>query len=119
MQRKSPLTVLAAAVLLAVTVNQLPAPNCPGGCQILFQPAFTHVTIFSTTEESGGVIDNAGVANSLEHTLEAALTAAMAGRFGASVNELRAFTNEVNAQAGQHINLEAASVLTDDAETII
>lgn len=62
-----------------------------------------------------GLIDNAGIANSLSQKIQAARDATGPARN----NILNAFKNEVNAQAGKHITGMAPQVLLQDADSLI
>ena len=66
-----------------------------------------------------GHITNKGVANSLRAKLDAAQAALDRGQPGVAINLLRAFTNEVNAQAGKHIVAEHAIHLVQHAQKVI
>lgn len=60
----------------------------------------------------------AGTANSLDGKLNAALAAANAGNVTAACNNLRAFINEVNAQAGKKLTAAQAAQLVAQANAI-
>lgn len=62
-----------------------------------------------------GLIDNTGIANSLSQKIQAAMHASGTAR----TNILRAFKNEVNAQAGNHVTETAAQVLLEDAASLL
>jgi pimeloyl-ACP methyl ester carboxylesterase len=62
-----------------------------------------------------GLIDNAGIANSLSMKLKAAQTASAKSR----LNILNALLRELNAQTGKHVNGVAAQVLTADINSLI
>ncbi len=62
-----------------------------------------------------GLIDNAGIANSLSQKIQAAQTATGPARN----NILNAFKNDVNAQTGKHITGVAPQVLLQDADSLI
>jgi hypothetical protein len=64
-------------------------------------------------------ITNAGVANSLLAKLDAAQAAFDRSQPDVAVNQLRAFINEVNAQAGKHIVAEHAGHLAEHAQNVI
>jgi hypothetical protein len=66
-----------------------------------------------------GHITNKGVANSLPVKLDAAQAALDRGQPGVAVNLLRAFTNEVNAQAGKHIVADHAVHLVEHVQMVI
>lgn len=75
--------------------------------------ATTESTI-SLIEElyNSGEIDSAGIMNSLISKLEAAIEARAAGKDKAADNIIRAFLNQVSAQAGKHISEDAFTILT-------
>lgn len=64
-------------------------------------------------------INNPGVANSLMAKLDAAQAALDRGQTGVAINLLQAFINQVNAQAGIHIDAEHAGHLVAHAEHVI
>ena len=66
-----------------------------------------------------GLIDNQGVANSLVQKLEAANAAMGRGQTQVAMNLLRAFINEVSAQSGKHITIDAANMLIADVNTLL
>ena len=63
-----------------------------------------------------GLIDNAGIANSLTTKIQAA---ASASNSKAASGVLGAFENEVSAQTGKHITGIAPQVLQTDAASLI
>lgn len=67
--------------------------------------------------------DSMNIPNGIKVSLDAKLSAAMdslqAGQNAIATNQLNAFINEVNAQAGKHITQQQAQVLTDFAQDII
>ena len=66
-----------------------------------------------------GLIDNQGIADSLSSKINAAANAAARGQTQTSRNNLNAFKNEVNAQAGKHVMGIAVQVLLEDADSLI
>ncbi len=68
---------------------------------------------------SEGLIDNSGIANSLTSKINAAIAKLDQGNDRAARNILKAFINQVRAQAGKHISAEAAEILIADAEYVI
>jgi hypothetical protein len=66
-----------------------------------------------------GHIDNAGVAASLEAKINAAQAALDRGQPAVAVHQLDAFIQEVQAQAGQHIDAEHAAHMIMHAEQVI
>jgi hypothetical protein len=98
----------------AVTV----APSAP---PLVFQPIPFLQTIQSYKEQAfrQGWIDNAGVANSLDRKLNAALAALQASDAGTAKNVLSALLNEVEAQEGKHLTSEAVALLRFNTEFLI
>ncbi len=68
---------------------------------------------------STGLIANRGLAKSLTAKLRAAEASQSRGDQAAAANELGAFVNEVNAQAGKGVAPVAAAVLLRDAQYIL
>jgi len=66
-----------------------------------------------------GQIRNDGIANSLIQKLQSADVALARGDAVATKNILRAFSNEVSAQAGKQIQTATAAILTADATTLM
>jgi hypothetical protein len=66
-----------------------------------------------------GAIDNAGIAHSLQASLDAAQVKMDQGNVNAAQNLLQAFINHVEAQRGKHITPEAAGILIADAQYVI
>jgi len=70
-------------------------------------------TLSSLVDEllAAGMIDNAGIANSLTSKSDAAASQAARGNTNAARNQLNAFINELNAQAGKHLTQQAYQLL--------
>jgi 2',3'-cyclic-nucleotide 2'-phosphodiesterase/3'-nucleotidase len=66
-----------------------------------------------------GLIDNGGTQNSLLQKLGNAQKDIDKGKRNTAINKLEAFINEVQAQSGKHITVEAASLLIADAQWVI
>jgi hypothetical protein len=66
-----------------------------------------------------GLIDQEGIANSLSSKLNAAVQASARGQIQTSKSILGAFKNEVNAQAGKHINGLVVQILLQDADSLL
>jgi hypothetical protein len=66
-----------------------------------------------------GKIDNKGIKNSLLAKLMNAQAQMDKGQVKAALNILKAFINEVEAQSGKHIQMEAANMLIADAKAIM
>jgi hypothetical protein len=66
-----------------------------------------------------GLIDNQGVANSLSKKIQNAQSAATQGDTKTATNVLGAFMNELNAQTGKHVQGDAATVLLQDADSLL
>jgi hypothetical protein len=60
---------------------------------------------------AAGMIDNAGIANSLTSKSDAAAAQSAAGNNNAAINQLNAFLNELNAQNGKHITEQGYELL--------
>jgi hypothetical protein len=68
---------------------------------------------------SQGIITSQGVANSLLAKLDAAQSALDRGQTSAAINNLQAFINEVQAQAGKHIDAMHAQHMVMHAQLVI
>ena len=66
-----------------------------------------------------GFIDNQGITNSLLAKLDAAQAALDRGQTPVAINSLQAFINEVQAQAGKHIEQPHAGHLVEHAQMVI
>ena len=66
-----------------------------------------------------GWIDNDGIMTSLLKKAEAIEASIQKDRKKTTENLIKAFINEVNAQAGKHISKEAVKMLTEDANYIM
>jgi len=66
-----------------------------------------------------GKIDNGGIANSLTQKLENAQKDLDKGKTKNAISKLEAFINEVQAQSGKHITVDAANLLIADAQWVI
>ena len=60
---------------------------------------------------AAGMIDNAGIANSLMSKADAAASQIAQGNTKAAANQLNAFINELDAQAGKHLTQQAHDLL--------
>jgi len=60
---------------------------------------------------AAGMIDNAGIANSLTSKADAAAAQIASGNTTAAENQLNAFINELDAQAGKHLTPQAYNLL--------
>jgi hypothetical protein len=94
----------------ALVIQKFTAPGLVCRGLITFQHARADIDNSLQT----GLIDNAGVANSLSQKLQAAQNATGP----AQNNLLKAFKNELNAQAGKHVKAPAALVLSFDANSL-
>jgi hypothetical protein len=68
---------------------------------------------------SQGLITSQGVANSLLAKLNAAQAAQDRGQTSVAINDLQAFINEVQAQAGKHIDAMHAQHMVVHAQVVI
>ncbi|MEA3511328.1 MAG: 5'-nucleotidase C-terminal domain-containing protein, partial [Actinomycetota bacterium] len=65
-----------------------------------------------------GAISKSGVLKSLTKKLENALASLEKGNIGAANNQMKAFVNEVEAQSGKGISLDAGAMLVAGAESV-
>jgi hypothetical protein len=65
------------------------------------------------------LIDNGGLTTSLAAKMQNAFNAAHRGDTATSLSLLNAFSSEVRAQTGKHIDAFAAEVLLADAESLV
>ena len=66
-----------------------------------------------------GWITNAGIANSLDVKLNAALAALKAGNNNEATNQLNTFLNKVSAQSGKHLSPEAVELLQTNTQYLL
>jgi hypothetical protein len=105
--------IITRGTVVNYDVKYSPIPGVP--------LAVTKIVTFSSTFADInnalqlGLIDNAGIANSLSQQIQAAQTATGP----ASNNILNAFKSLVNAQSGKHITGIAPQVLLQDADSLI
>jgi hypothetical protein len=115
MKRLLPLLgILAVLLLTAAPVSAADAMTCDHADTTI---ASLHHCVMHAYDM--GHITNKGAANSLLVKLDAAQAALDRGQPGVAVNLLRAFTDEVNAQAGTHIAAEHAGHLVEHAQKVI
>jgi len=108
------LIVLLAGVLSVVGSATAAAEEmCPMTPTV---PALRDCVTHATNE---GLIDNAGVAHSLFATLDAAQAAVDRGQPAVAANILNAFVQEVQAQAGRHIDATHAAHMVLHAQAVI
>ena len=94
------------------------APTAP---PVTFQPVQFLQSIQSYKEQAfkQGWINDAGVANSLDVKLNAAMSALQAQDTKTAKNILNALLNEVEAQSGKHLSPEAVALLQFNAQYLI
>ena len=68
---------------------------------------------------AAGMIDNAGIANSLISKADAAASQIAQGNTQAAKNQLNAFINELDAQNGKHITQQGYGLLNAAALYVI
>ncbi len=106
---------LALFALIAVPAH---AMDCPGG----MEPTVASLRACVQHAAEMGMIDNAGVATSLLAKLDAAQAALDRdgpNAHGTAVNLLEAFVNEVEAQAGKHVDAAHAEHMVMHARKVI
>ena len=106
--------IVAALLLLAAPTFAAEDHTCDHNGTTI---ASLHHCVMHASEM--GHITNKGVANSLLAKLDAAQASLDRGNTSAAVNQLNAFINEVNAQAGKKIDAEHAGHLKMHAEHVI
>ena len=82
-------------------------------------PTIAALTTCVEHAASQGIIDNQGVTNSLLAKLDTAQAALDRGLTSVAINDLQAFINEVQAQAGKHIDAMHAQHMVMHAELVI
>jgi FIMAH domain-containing protein len=115
---------VATVAILAIAALHAPAASAHASFQVTDTCAQDMTTITSLQmcvrhAAQMGAIDNQGVTNSLLAKLNAAQAAADRGQFEVAVNGLQAFSQEVRAQRGQHIDAEHADHMLMHAEMVI
>lgn len=115
MKRLLPVLIVVAALLLsAAPAFAADEHTCDHGAATIES---LHHCVMHAYEM--GHIANQGVADSLLAKLDAAQAAQARGNPDAAILLLRAFINEVNAQAGKFITAEHAGHLVDHAQNVI
>lgn len=94
------------------------APTAPAA---MFRPADFVKTIqdYGLRALEQGWIKNAGILNSLDQKLTAAVSAIVRGDTDSAKNVLAAFVNEVDAQSGKGLEAEAVALLKFNAQYLI
>jgi hypothetical protein len=82
-------------------------------------PTIASLTACVEHAAAEGLINNQGVANSLLAKLQAAQAAQNSGQMKTATNLLGAFINEVQAQAGKHIDQTHAQHMVAHAQAVI
>jgi hypothetical protein len=99
---------------------QVQLATIPGGTSQLKRVASFQGTLDDITNSLQlGLIDNQGVANSLSEKIQNAQSAATRGDTKTATNVLGAFKNELNAQTGKHVQGDAATVLLQNADSLL
>jgi hypothetical protein len=107
-------TFVAAAVLLGSQPAQA-QEVCPGN----MAPTIAALQDCVSHALSIGHIDNAGIANSLLSKLDAAERAQDRNKSSVAISILESFIQEVEAQAGKHIDEAHADHMVDHAGMVI
>lgn len=103
---------IALALALVSPVRADPSTGCEANTLVSLEHCVHHAI------ESGD-IDNAGIAKSLLAKIDAAKAALDRQQVGVAVRTLEAFINEVEAQAGNHIDAVHAQHMVMHAERVI
>jgi hypothetical protein len=103
------------------TVQSADHVNNVGQSSVLFTIVVTADSIKQDVNQflAAGLIKNAGLANSLLATLNAAADARSRGQCGTASNQYNAFIDALRAQAGNGVDANAAAIMIADAEYLI
>lgn len=108
--------LLLSATILVGAMTALPAQaDCPS----MMAPTLEALNECIQHAITSGIIDNGGVATSLLGKIAAAEAAAARGDLAATVGILQSLINEVQAQAGVHIEADHAEHMIQHAEAVI
>jgi hypothetical protein len=117
---QSIVALLGIAAPGTTATYQLQLATIPGGTSQLNLVASFQGTLADIANGLQlGLIDNQGIANSLSQKIQHAQSAATQGDTKTATNVLGAFKNELNAQTGKHVQVEAATVLLQDADSLL
>jgi dTDP-4-amino-4,6-dideoxygalactose transaminase len=113
---------IAVFALVSFTGFNLLTPGTAGAqttddCALT--PTIASLTSCVEHAASQGIITSQGVANSLLAKLNAAQEAHDRGQTSVAINDLQAFINEVQAQAGKHIDAMHAQHMVMHAQLVI
>jgi hypothetical protein len=106
-------TLLVLGLLAVAPVQAQAMEECP------HEPTIAALHACVEHAVAHGHIGNAGIARSLHAKLDAASAAEMRGQSSVAINILKAFVQELNAQAGKHVEAEPAGHLQMHAEMVI
>jgi len=107
-------TLLGATAQFTIIYSTVPGSPVVVKHIVTFDGLVTDLNLARTL----GLIDNDGIANSLLSKLQAAKAAMARGDAATASNILRAFVDEVSAQAGKHIQADAANLLIADSKAL-
>jgi hypothetical protein len=117
MKIKYPLYCALLLVVISLAFPSLALAEDEHGCVHEPTVAALHHCVHHAAE--AGHIDNPGVTKSLLAKLDAAQNALDRGQTDVAINNLQAFINAVEAQAGKHIVAEHAEHLVGHANEVI
>ena len=111
--------LLVAVLSMLVVPSALAMDGMEGECPHHHEPTIEALHHCVHHAEEMGHITNAGVAKALHAKLDAAQAALDRGQPDVAVNNLEAFINQVEAQAGKSIDAEHAGHMIMHAEMVI
>ena len=113
--------ILSVVVLLALLITTLAVPAFASGEDMCSHDMNTVESLHHCVNHAleMGHITNAGVANALQAKLDGAQAALDRGQPDVAINQLNAFVNQVQAQAGVHIDPMHAEHMIMHARTVI
>jgi hypothetical protein len=114
------LSIPAIASVGSTSTFQIQFSSTPGETSTLTGVATFQSTLANIANSLRlGLIDNAGIANSLTRKIQAAAGAVAEHENDDARETLNAFKHEVSAQTGKHITGIAPQVLQEDADSLI
>lgn len=119
MKRTFVVTILAGILTVLAISPALAQSHPPDSAMCPHDPTIGSLQTCIDRMEEMGVIDSAGVANSLQSKLAAAQGAQDRGQSDVTVRMLTALVHQLEAQSGKHIAEPHASHLIQHVEMVI
>lgn len=111
--------VLAIVAMLAVVGVRSPVASAQGSASCPDEATIASLQACVQHAAQAGLIDNQGVVQSLLVKLNAAQAAADRGQPGVAAHAVQAFSYEVLAQRGKHIDAEHADHMLTHAQLVM